>query len=161
MVDHRRSSDSQYENGQYSPGRGQPADPPTSVWRTGAQPSIWSAPPPEEAWPESQPAPMPAPTGQMPTARRRGAQPRGPRSREVQPPDARGSELPPPEWADPAMGRRWTTSWRVRPTGAQASLPQERPAPPQGRRDTGSWPAAPYPTEQQPPWEGGASPRIT
>src|ERR1700740_1630239 len=112
MADQGRSSDSPYENGQYSPGRGQSADPPTSVGRTGAQASIWSAPPQEEAWPEPQPAPLSAPTGQMPTARRWGAQRRGPQPREAQPPEARGSELPPPEWADPAMGRRWTTSWR-------------------------------------------------
>jgi predicted ferric reductase len=32
---------------------------------------------------------------------------------------ARGSELPPPEWADPAVGRRWTQSWRVQPPAGQ------------------------------------------
>jgi ferredoxin-NADP reductase/DMSO/TMAO reductase YedYZ heme-binding membrane subunit len=68
------------------------------------------------------------------------------------------------------MGRRWTTSWRVPPTGGQPRLPtppQDRPAPPPRRRetgalprrDTGGWPAqgnGPGPTEQVPPWDAAA-----
>jgi predicted ferric reductase len=153
MADHGRSSENPYPDGQYPPGRGRPMDPPPSVWRTGAQPSVWSDPPREEAWPGSQSVPLPAPTGQVPTAQRQA------------------TELPPPEWADPAMGRRWTTSWRVRPTGAQPSLPQERPAPAPapGRRQTGAWPAqgqgpqgrGPRPTERLAPWEAAGSPTST
>jgi predicted ferric reductase len=86
------------------------------------------------------------------------------------------TEMPPPEWADPAVGRRWTSSWRaVRSTAAQPTLPRERPAraaaaapaaaPPRALppRETGGWPTqagAPAPeapasgaTEQLPPWE--------
>jgi predicted ferric reductase len=99
----------------------------------------------------------PAPDGRYPPGRGRNA---GPPPRQ----------LPPPEWADPAMGRRWTTSWRVRQTGGQPGLqtpPQERPAPPPGRRetgapprrDTGAWPAqgtGPGATERLPPWEAAA-----
>ena len=68
---------------------------------------------------------QPGPVGQAPTAQ------------------AQTSQLPPPEWADPAVGRRWTSSWRVRPTGAQPVLPatpRERPAPPPSRNGTGALP---------------------
>ena len=58
--------------------------------------------------------------------------------------------MPPPEWADPAEGRRWTQSWRARPTAAQpraaagTARPAARPAGTgaQPRRATGAWPAA-------------------
>src|SRR6185437_10072282 len=80
-------------------------------------------------------------------------------------------QLPPPEWADPTAGRRWTGSWRVRPTGTQSALP----APPAGApassllygeagapsRETGAWPAAgpePQPGEPLPPWRSAAAP---
>src|SRR5580693_3350274 len=52
-------------------------------------------------------------------------------------------QLPPPEWADPAMGRRWTTSWRVRQMDGQPRLPtppRVRPMPPPDRRETGANP---------------------
>src|SRR5882757_8999592 len=52
-------------------------------------------------------------------------------------------QLPPPEWADPAMGRRWTTSWRVRQTDGQPRLPtppRVRPMPPPDRRESGANP---------------------
>jgi predicted ferric reductase len=67
--------------------------------------------------------------------------------------------MPPPEWADPAAGRRWTSSWRaIRSTAAQPTLPRERPAVPP--RETGGWPAqaapAPAATEMLPPWENPA-----
>src|SRR3984885_2461575 len=103
-----------------------------------------------------------SPDGQYPPGRGRPAGP---------PPSAWGTgaqaqvrpespeQLPPPEWADSAVGRRWTTSWRVPPTGGRPRLarpqdrpgppPPDRPAPPPGRReagplprrDTGAWPA--------------------
>ena len=135
MANHGRSSDNQYP-----PGRGRPVGPPPSIWGAGAEAPVRPEPPREETWPGPQ-------SGPLPTAERQAAQ------------------LPPPEWADPAMGRRWTTSWRVQPTGAQPRLPvspPERPAPPPARRETGSWPTpqglapqglAPQPTEQLPPWE--------
>ena len=108
------------------------------------------------------------PGGQYPAGRGRHA--------EAPPPPP---EMPPPEWADPAVGRRWTQSWRIRATAAQPALPQERldpPRPPRETgavppRDTGAWPAqgaprrdtgawqaqrAPQPTEQLPPWEVSA-----
>jgi predicted ferric reductase len=79
------------------------------------------------------------------------------------------AEMPPPEWADPAAGHRWTSSWRIRPTAAQPALPEtppQRPDPPVTRpqaasRTTGSWAAqtaAPEQTEQLPPWETTAAP---
>src|SRR5580704_15284877 len=91
---------------------------------------------------------------------------------EQYPPDQEGRQwerqLPPPEWADPATGRRWTDSWRARPTGAQPSVPTppgrgptgalpRTPSGPMPRRQTGSWPAsAPAQSAQSAqsaPWE--------
>jgi predicted ferric reductase len=72
----------------------------------------------------------PAPDGRYPPGRDRPAGPPPP-------------QLPPPEWADPAMGRRWTTSWRVRQTDGQPRLPtppRVRPMPPPDRRETGANP---------------------
>ncbi len=48
----------------------------------------------------------------------------------------RTRQLPPPEWADPAIGRRWTSSWRAAPTGTQPTPPTERPAQGTGPRPT-------------------------
>src|SRR5580693_6246723 len=100
------------------------------------------------------------PEGQYPPGRGRpadpppGWRPGGQAQARPEPPE----ELPPPEWADPATGRRWTTSWRIPPTSEQPMLPtppRERPAPPPGRRatgamplrETGGWPAAPSPAD--------------
>ena len=100
------------------------------------------------------------PEGQYPPGRGRpadpppGWRPGGQAQARPEPPE----ELPPPEWADPAMGRRWTTSWRVPPTSEQPmppTPPRGRPAPPPGRRatgamplrETGGWPAAPSPAD--------------
>ncbi|MGH3281034.1 MAG: ferric reductase-like transmembrane domain-containing protein [Trebonia sp.] len=102
------------------------------------QPSIWSGQPEEEPWPQAGPRTGPRtgraspPTDHLAPSAMSTAQRQSP-------------ELPPPEWADPAIGRRWTQSWRVAATGAQPRLPQERPPArrPTGampRRDTGSWP---------------------
>src|ERR1700722_445638 len=130
MADHGRSSDNPYPNGQYPPGRSRPMGPPSSVRRTSAQAPAWPDPPHAQA-PESPSGPPAAPAG-----------PRSPGQPQT-------TELPPPEWADPAVGRRWTQSWRVRPTGTHPALPQERPAPPPGRRPTGAWPAAGQPAQGQ------------
>jgi len=136
MANHGRSSDARYADGQYPdgqypgsqypggqrpPGRDRPASPPPSIWRTGAQAPVEPEPPQPESWPGARPGPA----GQAPAA----------------PPQT--SQLPPPEWADPAVGRRWTSSWRVPPTGAQPTLPatpRERPAPPPSRSGTGALP---------------------
>jgi predicted ferric reductase len=107
------------------------------------QPSVWSDQPEEEPWPQS--GPVSPPFGQRPpgAAQRPAAQPQS-------------AQLPPPEWADPAVGRRWTQSWRVRPTGAQPRLPQDQPRMPQGpspaQRQTGQM-------GQVPPWETAAGPQ--
>ncbi|HXT89679.1 MAG TPA: ferric reductase-like transmembrane domain-containing protein [Trebonia sp.] len=93
---------------------------------------------------------MSPPFGQRPpgAAQRHAAQPQA-----AQPQSA---QLPPPEWADPAVGRRWTQSWRVRPTGTQPRLPQDQPRMPQGPspagRQTGQM-------GQLPPWETAAAPQ--
>ncbi len=144
MATHGRSSDGPYPAGQHPLGRGRPAGVPPSVQRTGAQDPVGPQSPQQETWP----GPQSAPAGPAPAAHPQAAQ------------------LPPPEWADPAVGRRWTGSWRMRPTGAQPALrtPREEPARPpmrgetgaMPRRATGGWPAqgtGPRPAEQLPPWE--------
>src|SRR5689334_15171106 len=135
MANHGRSSDVEYPGGQYPPGRGRPASPPPSVWRTGARAPVGSEPPPPESWP--------GPAGPMPAA------------------PTQTSQLPPPEWADPAVGRRWTSSWRVPPTGAQPTrpaMPGERPAPPPSRSNTGAFPRSD--TGAFPRSDTGAIPRM-
>jgi predicted ferric reductase len=39
---------------------------------------------------------------------------------------AEAPHLPPPEWADPAAGRRWTTSWKAGPADAPPTLPPDQ-----------------------------------
>jgi predicted ferric reductase len=122
MANHGRSSDARYADGRYPdgqrpPGRDRPASPPPSIWRTGAQAPVEPEPP----QPESRPGAWPGRADQASTAQ------------------TQTSQLPPPEWADPAAGRRRTSSWRASPTGAQPTLsatPRERPVPPPSRSDT-------------------------
>ena len=52
------------------------------------------------------------PADPQPSARRTGAQ------AQARPEPA--GQLPPPEWADPAVGRRWTTSWEAAPPSPAA-----------------------------------------
>ena len=92
------------------------------------------------------------PGGQYPPRRGRPGDPPPPAWRPGAPAQVRPEppeELPPPEWADPAMGRRWTSSWRIPPANEQPMLPTspgERPAPPPGRRATGALPLRETPT---------------
>jgi len=122
MADHGRSSDSQYPSGEHPPGRGRPTGPPPSVWRTGAQAPVGTGVAPSMR-------PGQHPSQARPTRRSRLRR--------------RRLSCRPRSWADPAVGRRWTSSWRMRPTGAQPALqtpPRERPAPPPARRVTGAMP---------------------
>ena len=102
------------------------------------QPSVWSDQTEEEPWPQS--SPVSPPFGQWP-----------PGAAQQQAAQSQSAQLPPPEWADPAVGRRWTQSWRVRPTGAQSRLPQDQPRTPQGRPSP-----AQRQTGQLPPWDTAA-----
>jgi len=165
------------------------SSPPGGAYPTGAHPSgpfpagagarpSGARPAPSGAYP----APGPRTTGAWPTAQATQATPttQATQATKATRTDAwqtsrtaapQTPEMPPPEWADPAVGRRWTSSWRVRETRGQPTLPAQPPSsPPQWpdppprremggfprRGDSGGYPVqatGPQPTEPTAPWE--------